>query len=81
MRTAEEPPGLRQTDRSVTEMPDINDVLGTLADHFGDRISTFESDCREHAADVSHHEPCPPQAVCWPLTTDEVVMAVDACRR
>ena len=81
MRTAEEPPGLRQTDRSVTEMPDINDVFATLADHFGDRISTSESDCREHAADVSHHEPCPPQAVCWPLTTDEVVMAVDACRR
>ena len=62
-------------------MPDINDVLGTLSDHFGERISTSEADRHEHAADVSHHEPCPPQAVCWPLTTDEVVMAVNACRR
>ena len=71
----------------VNERPDTVDaaqlaaLLETLTSQFPNRISTTESDLAGHAADVSHHQPRAPQAVCWPLTTTEVVAAVDACRK
>ena len=68
----------------MTDAPDAPDLAGlleTLAPRFGERLSTSDADRADHAADVSHHGPHPPQAVCWPLTTLEVVAAVDACRR
>ena len=64
----------------VNSTTSIESLITTLAPIFGDRLSTTDADRADHAADVSHHGPHPPQAVCWPLTTDEVVSAVNACR-
>lgn len=65
----------------MTSTSNIEGLIETLTPIFGDRLSTTDADRANHAADVSHHGPHPPQAVCWPLTTDDVVSAVNACRQ
>jgi len=62
------------------QAPGFAALLEALEPVFGERLSTAAADCDDHASDVSHHGPRPPQAVCWPVTTLEVVAAVDACR-
>jgi len=76
--------GDRGDTSNVTDTPDAPDFSGlleTLAPQFGERFSTADADRTRHATDVSHHGPSPPQAVCWPVTTREVVTIVDACRQ
>ena len=41
-----------------------------------DRFSTGESVLKLHAKDQSHHKGCRPEAVIWPLNTEEVVAIV-----
>ena len=41
-----------------------------------DRFSTGESVLELHAKDESHHRPCRPEAVIWPVTRDEVARVV-----
>ncbi len=45
----------------------------------GDRFSTRAADRDHHAGHETHHEPRPPDAVVWPLTTEEVAGIVRIC--
>ena len=74
------PPGDSSIVTDTPQAPGFAALLEDLEPIFGERLSTATADCDDHAADVSHHGPRPPQAVCWPVTTLEVVAAVDACR-
>ena len=55
----------------------IDELRGLL----GERLSTA-SDVREsHGKDASYHRPAPPDAVAFPLNTDEVSKIVRICAR
>ncbi|KEI70926.1 FAD-binding oxidoreductase [Endozoicomonas elysicola] len=51
-------------------------LLGLLRTQFGERITTVATICRQHAIDESWHSPSPPDAVCYPETTQEVSQLV-----
>ena len=50
-----------------------------LTDLLGDRYTSEQSVLQEHASDESSHTPQAPQAVAFPLSTDEVADVVDVC--
>lgn len=47
----------------------------------GDRLSTSDAVREHHSHGESWHDPAPPDAVAFPLTTDEVSAIVGACAR
>lgn len=48
---------------------------------FGDRFSEARADRDLHAANEAHHAPAPPDAVVWPLNTQEVADVVMLCHQ
>lgn len=54
-------------------------VLAALAALLGDRVSVRAADLDHHAGHETHHHPLPPDAVVWPLTTQEVAEVVRIC--
>jgi D-lactate dehydrogenase (cytochrome) len=57
----------------------VSAVLGELAARFGERLSTRAGDLDAVARDASSEAGCRPDAVVWPLDTDDVVAVVRAC--
>ncbi|HJM50862.1 MAG TPA: FAD-linked oxidase C-terminal domain-containing protein [Alphaproteobacteria bacterium] len=55
-------------------------VLDNLEQLLGDRLSTAASVREQHGHDEFHHHQAEPDAVVFPLTTEEVVGVVDICR-
>ena len=60
-------------------MADVARVIASLASRFGDRCSTRDADLDAAAHDASSEPAHRPEAVVWPLTTDDVVEIVRAC--
>lgn len=56
--------------------PGLAARLGAL---LGDRFSQGRSDRDHHAGNETHHAPQPPDAVVWPLTTEEAAEVVRLC--
>ena len=56
--------------------PFITDLQKLL----GERATTGSYDRQQHGRDESSHAPMPPDVVCFPLTTEEVVEIVRICR-
>ena len=50
-----------------------------LTAHLGDRFSTARAVCEQHGRDESPYPALPPDAVVWPLTTEEVAAIVRLC--
>lgn len=50
-----------------------------LTARLGDRFSTARAVCEQHGRDESPYPPLPPDAVVWPLTTEEVAAIVRLC--
>ncbi|MFT4012749.1 MAG: FAD-linked oxidase C-terminal domain-containing protein [Paracoccus sp. (in: a-proteobacteria)] len=55
------------------------DVHAALVALLGDRVSIHSADLDHHAGHETHHLPQPPDAVVWPLTTQEVAAIVGIC--
>jgi D-lactate dehydrogenase (cytochrome) len=64
-------------------MATISDATGSLfpalEEFLGKRFSTAQAVREHHGRDESWHAPCPPEAVCYPETTEEVVKIVRLC--
>lgn len=56
-------------------------LVSTLSDRFGNRFSMSEGVRAHHGHDESHFPDALPDAVVWPLTTDEVAFLVNQCRK
>lgn len=56
-------------------------LVSTLSDRFGNRFSMSEGGRAHHGHDESHFPDALPDAVVWPLTTDEVAFLVNQCRK
>ena len=54
-------------------------LLTELAALFGDRLSTAQAVREQHGKDESHFPSCPPEAVVFAQSTEEVAAAVKAC--
>jgi D-lactate dehydrogenase (cytochrome) len=54
-------------------------ALEALRAQLGERVTTGESARAHHGRDESWHPPCPPDAVCFAESTDDVVRAVRIC--
>jgi len=54
-------------------------LLEELARRFGERFSASTAMCLQHGTDESHYAPVPPDAVVFPLTTEEVALIVRLC--
>ena len=54
-------------------------TLTSLSALLGERFSTRAADRDHHAGQETHHLPQPPDAVAWPLTTDEVAAIIRIC--
>lgn len=54
-------------------------VTNALKDLLGDRFSQSPSEREHHAGNEAYHRPCWPDAVVWPLTTQEVAQIVRIC--
>lgn len=57
----------------------IESAIKELAPHFGDRLSRKVAVCEQHGHDEAHHAPKSPDAVIWPLATDEVALVARTC--
>ena len=55
------------------------DLLATLRDLLGDRVTASAAVRDHHSRGESYHAPAPPDLVAFPLTTDEVAAIVRAC--
>ena len=64
----------------MTTFLDHSAIAG-LRDLLGERVSTRPADCEHHGHGESYHPTRAPDAVCWPVSTAEVVAIVDHCRR
>ncbi|WP_096700899.1 FAD-linked oxidase C-terminal domain-containing protein [Magnetospirillum sp. 15-1] len=60
-------------------MPLPTDLLANLAARFGERFSTAQAVCEQHGKDESHFPACPPEAVVFAQSTEEVAETVKAC--
>jgi len=60
-------------------MADVARVIASLASRFGDRCSTRDADLEAASHDASSEPTHRPDAVVWPLDTDDVVAVVRAC--
>ena len=58
-------------------------LIGELKSRYGERLSTAEAVRAHHGREESYHEPCPPDAVFFAATTEEVadVVALAAAYR
>ena len=59
--------------------PAGTDLLATLRDLLGDRVTASAAVRDHHSRGESYHSPAPPDLVAFPLTTDEVGAIVRAC--
>ncbi|MBI2875534.1 MAG: FAD-binding protein [Candidatus Tectomicrobia bacterium] len=55
-------------------------VIAALRRWLGDRLTTDAEALARHGRDESSYPITPPEAVCYPMSTDEVVQIVNACR-
>ncbi|MEM7704430.1 MAG: FAD-linked oxidase C-terminal domain-containing protein [Pseudomonadota bacterium] len=60
-------------------MAEVQALIGDLTPVYGDRITTNTTVREHHGQDESWHTMQPPDAVCFPTTTEEVAAAVKAC--
>ncbi|CUW40941.1 putative D-lactate dehydrogenase, mitochondrial [Magnetospirillum sp. XM-1] len=60
-------------------MPLPADLASDLAARFGERFSTAQIVREQHGKDESHFAPCPPEAVVFAQSTEEVAATVKAC--
>ena len=65
-----------QTNRRAGLPPALQAELRGL---LGDRLSMAEAVRAQHGRDESHHDPHPPDAVVFPVSTEEVAAVVRAC--
>src|SRR5215204_7095501 len=56
-------------------------LLGSLRQLLGDRLSTSAAVCEQHGRDESYHAPHAPDAVAFAQSTDEVAAIVGLCAR
>lgn len=56
-------------------------ALDELRDLLGERCSIRPAELEQHGRGESYHPCRPPDAVCWPVSTGEVVALVGICRR
>ena len=56
-------------------------ALRELAALLGDRLTASPAVLERHGQDESYHAPCPPDAVVFPESTEEVVQVVRICAR
>ena len=56
-------------------------VVAELGDLLGERLVTSDAVRLQHGTDESHHAPCPPDAVAFVESTDEVAAVLKICRR
>jgi len=61
--------------------PVTQELLSELKEIVGDRLSTGAAVCEQHGQDISYHADCPPDAVVFAESTDEVSAIVKACAR
>src|SRR5215510_1644377 len=54
-------------------------LINELSQLLGDRFTTSEHERQQHGKDESSLRPMPPDAVCFPLTTEEVASIVRCC--
>ena len=57
----------------------IQAVLDHVSPLLGQRLTSSREVCAQHGRDESYHPPCPPNAVAFPETTEEVAAIVRAC--
>lgn len=57
----------------------IDTALSELSTLLGDRLSRSKSDLEAHGQSESHFPPCPPDAVAWPTSTEEVSQIMAIC--
>lgn len=60
-------------------MPLPAETRDALTALLGERFSERQADRSHHAGNETHHAPMLPDAVVWPLTTEEVAAVVRAC--
>ncbi|BAE51789.1 FAD-binding oxidoreductase [Paramagnetospirillum magneticum] len=60
-------------------MPLSADLLADLSSRFGERFSTAQAVREQHGKDESHFPACPPEAVVFAQSTEEVAETVKAC--
>ncbi|MCA9916719.1 MAG: FAD-binding protein [Anaerolineales bacterium] len=56
-------------------------LIHELEQLLGDRFTTAEYEREQHGKDESALQPMPPEAVCWPLSTEEVAKVVQRCHQ
>ncbi len=59
----------------------VNQVIASLRDHFGERLSVSKTVREQHGKDFSYHQPFPPDAVVFVKSTEEVCKVVAECAR
>jgi D-lactate dehydrogenase (cytochrome) len=57
----------------------LQKLLARLAPHFGERLVTGAAVCEQHGHGEGMREAMPPDAVVFPLSNEEVALAVRAC--
>lgn len=57
----------------------IETAIAELRNVLGDRVSTSKSDLDLHGANEAHFAPCPPDAVVYPASTEEVSLIARTC--
>lgn len=68
------------TETQRTSPSALDAVIGTLADRFGQRLSTNRSVCEQHGHTLTWIANQPPDAVVFPVSTEEVSDTVRLCR-
>lgn len=63
----------------MTSAPRTADALDALAALLGDRLSRSPSDLALHGQNESYFDPCPPDAVAYPVSTEEVSALARLC--
>ena len=56
-------------------------LIDKLAELLGERFTTGDYERQQHGKDESSFHPMPPEAVCFPLSTDEVAAIVQLCQQ
>ena len=60
--------------------PPPDSLLAALADAFADRFTCSQAERLQHGTDESHFAPLPPDAVVYPVSTEEVARIVSMCQ-
>lgn len=56
-------------------------LIDKLAQFLGERFTTGDYERQQHGKDESSFRPMPPEAVCFPLSTEEVAAIVQLCQQ